>query len=54
MGVIAGVNAVNDGLICTIDAANFRSYSGPGNTANSGSFIFDDTNDYIDVPINPS
>jgi len=34
MGVIAGVNAVNDGLIFTIDAANFRSYSGSGNTAN--------------------
>jgi len=74
MGVIAGVNAVNDGLIFTIDAGNFRSYSGSGNTsnglvggiggtlvngigftsANSGSFIFDGTNDYIDVPINPS
>ena len=69
MGVIAGVNAVNDGLIFTIDAANFRSYSGSGNTANgliggiggtlvngvgfgttnNGYFIFDGTNDYIEV-----
>jgi hypothetical protein len=67
MGVVAGVNAVNDGLIFTIDAGNTRGYSGTGltynslysgigatlvngtgfTTSNSGSFIFDGTNDYV-------
>jgi hypothetical protein len=69
MGVIAGANINDDGLIFSLDAANFRSYSGSGLTSfglvggiggilvngvgytssNSGSFIFDGTNDYIDT-----
>ncbi len=70
MGVVAGVNAVNDGLIFTIDAGTTRGYPGTGLTYNSlysgigatlvngvgftssygGSFVFDGTNDYIEVP----
>jgi hypothetical protein len=69
MGVIAGANINDNGLIFSLDAANFRSYSGSGLTSfglvggiggtlvngvgftssNSGSFIFDGTNDYIDT-----
>jgi hypothetical protein len=69
MGVIAGANINDNGLIFSLDAANYRSYSGSGNTSfglvggiggtlvngvgfgstNSGYFIFDGTNDYIDV-----
>ena len=69
MGVIAGANINDDGLIFSLDAANFMSYSGSGLTSfglvggiggilvngvgytssNSGSFIFDGTNDYIDT-----
>ena len=68
MGIISGANLISDGLVYSLDAANFRSYSGSGLTsfglvggiggtlvngvgftsANSGSFIFDGTNDYID------
>jgi len=33
MGIISGVNAVNDGLIFSIDAGNIKSYPGTGNTA---------------------
>jgi hypothetical protein len=70
MGVIAGANINDNGLIFSLDAANYRSYSGSGNTSfglvggiggtlvngvgytstNGGSFIFDGSNDYIDVP----
>jgi hypothetical protein len=69
MGVIAGANINDNGLVFSLDAANFRSYSGSGLTSfglvggiggtlingvgftstNSGSFIFDGTNDYIPV-----
>ena len=69
MGIISGANVLNDGLVYSLDAANFRSYSGSGLTvgglisgvgatlingvgftsANSGSFIFDGTNDQITV-----
>ena len=68
MGIISGANLIDNGLIYSLDAANFRSYSGSGLTSNalvggigatlvngvgftsgnSGSFIFDGTNDYID------
>ncbi len=70
MGVIAGANINDNGLVFSLDAANFRSYSGSGLTSNglvggiggtlvngvgftstnSGSFIFDGTNDYINIP----
>ena len=70
MGTISGANLVTNGLIYSLDAANFRSYSGSGLTSNAlvggigatlvngvgftssntGSFIFDGTNDYINVP----
>ena len=33
MGVIAGANINDNGLIFSLDAANFRSYSGSGNTS---------------------
>jgi hypothetical protein len=69
MGISAGPSGVSDGLVFQLDAANLRSYSGSGNTANglvsgiggtlvngtgfssanNGSFVFDGTNDYIDV-----
>jgi hypothetical protein len=69
MGVIAGANINDNGLVFSLDAANFRSYSGSGLTSfglvggisgtlvngvgftstNGGSFIFDGTNDYIDL-----
>ena len=69
MGIISGANLISDGLVYSLDAANFRSYSGSGLTSNalvggigatlvnglgftssnSGSFIFDGTNDYIDT-----
>jgi len=74
MGIIAGANINDNGLIFSLDAANFRSYSGSGLTSfglvggiggtlvngvgftstNGGSFIFDGTNDRINLPINPS
>ena len=67
MGIISGANLSSDGLVYSLDAANFRSYSGSGLTsfglvggiggtlvngvgftsANSGSFIFDGTNDFV-------
>jgi hypothetical protein len=34
MGISAGPSAVSDGLVFQLDAANLRSYSGFGNTAN--------------------
>ena len=34
MGISAGPNSVSNGLVFQLDAANFRSYSGSGNTAN--------------------
>ena len=69
MGISAGPNSVSNGLVFQLDAANLRSYSGSGNTANglvsgiggtlvngvgftssnSGSFIFDGTDDYINI-----
>ena len=69
MGISAGPSGVSDGLVFQLDAANLRSYSGSGNTANGlvsgiggtlvngvgfssingGSFIFDGTNDYIEL-----
>ncbi len=69
MGVIAGANINDNGLIFSLDAANFRSYSGSGLTSfglvggiggtlvngvgfgstNGGYFIFDGTNDYIEL-----
>ena len=69
MGVIAGANINDNGLVFSLDAANFRSQSGSGLTSfglvgennctlvngvgftstNGGSFIFDGTNDYIDL-----
>jgi hypothetical protein len=72
MGTFAGPAIVMDGLVVYIDAANIKSYSGSGLTAdgliggiggtlvngvgvtssNSGSFIFDGSNDFINVPIN--
>jgi hypothetical protein len=33
MGTFAGANLNSDGLVISLDAANFRSYSGSGNTA---------------------
>ncbi len=33
MGVIAGANITDTGLVFSLDAANFRSYSGSGNTS---------------------
>jgi hypothetical protein len=70
MGLKHHPRVVTDGLVMYLDAANTRSYSGSGNTANgliggiggtlvngvgfgstnNGSFIFDGTNDYIDIP----
>jgi hypothetical protein len=70
MGISAGPSGVSDGLVFQLDAANFRSYSGSGNTANglvsgiggtlvngvgftssnNGSFFFDGTNNYINLP----
>ena len=69
MGISSGPSGVSDGLVFQLDAANLRSYSGSGNTANGlvsgiggtlvngvgfssingGSFIFDGTNDYIEL-----
>ena len=69
MGVIAGANINDNGLVYSLDAANFRSYSGSGLTsfglvggigatlvngtgfssANGGSFIFDGTNDFLNI-----
>jgi hypothetical protein len=69
MGIISGANLIDNGLVYSLDAANFRSYSGSGltsfglvggiggtlvngvgfGTTNSGSFIFDGSNDYIDL-----
>ena len=74
MGISAGPNGVSDGLVFQLDAANLRSYTGTGLTANGlvsgiggtlvngvgftssnyGSFIFDGTNDRINLPINAS
>jgi hypothetical protein len=34
MGISAGPNGISDGLVFELDAANFRSYSGSGLTAN--------------------
>ena len=70
MGIISGANILSDGLIYSLDAANFRSYSGSGlisnalvggigatlvngvgfTSSNGGSFVFDGTNDYINIP----
>ena len=33
MGIISGANILSDGLIYSLDAANFRSYSGSGITS---------------------
>jgi hypothetical protein len=69
MGVIAGANINDNGLVFSLDAANFRSYSGSGLTSNGlvggiggtlvngvgfgstnlGYFIFDGSNDYINI-----
>jgi hypothetical protein len=74
MGISAGPSGVSDGLVFQLDAANLRSYSGSGNTANglvsgiggtlvngvgftssnSGSFIFDGTDDYINISSLPA
>ena len=35
MGIISGANLVSNGLIYSLDAANFRSYSGSGLTSNA-------------------
>jgi hypothetical protein len=35
MGIISGANILSDGLIYSLDAANFRSYSGSGITSNA-------------------
>ena len=71
MGISAGPSGVSDGLVFQLDAANLRSYTGTGLTANglvsgiggtlvngvgfsstnNGSFFFDGTNDYINIPI---
>jgi hypothetical protein len=71
MGTVAGAAIFMNGLVAYIDAANVKSYSGSGVTANSltsnllatltndvgfgttnlGSFNFDGTNDFINVPI---
>jgi len=71
MGVKAGPRIVKDGLVMYLDAANTRSYSGSGLTANgliggiggtlvngtgfgtsnNGSFIFDGSNDYLEIPL---
>ena len=70
MGLAHSPSIISDGLVFYLDAANRRSYSGSGNTANAlvggiggtlvngvgftssnnGTFIFDGTNDYINVP----
>ena len=70
MGISAGPSGVSDGLVFQLDAANLRSYSGSGITANglisgiggtlvngvgftssnNGSFFFDGTNNYINLP----
>lgn len=70
MGLAHSPSIISDGLVFYLDAANRRSYSGSGNTANglvsgiggtlvngtgfssanNGSFFFDGTNDYINVP----
>ena len=70
MGLAHSPSIISDGLILYLDAANRRSYSGSGNTANglvggiggtlvngtgfssanNGSFFFDGTNDYINLP----
>ena len=70
MGLKHHPRVVTNGLVYYLDAANTRSYSGSGNTANgliggiggtlvngtgfssvnSGSFLFDGTNDYLSVP----
>jgi hypothetical protein len=70
MGIAYNTSIVPDGLVFALDAANSRSYSGSGTTANGliggiggtlvngvgftstnyGSFVFDGTNDYINVP----
>jgi hypothetical protein len=70
MGLKHHPRVVTDGLVMYLDAANPRSYSGSGLTANglvggiggtlvngvgfgttnNGSFIFDGTNDYINIP----
>ena len=70
MGIISGANLIDNGLVYSLDAANFRSYSGSGLTSNAlvggigatlvngvgftssngGSFVFDGTNDYINIP----
>jgi hypothetical protein len=70
MGIAYNTSIVSDGLVFALDAANSRSYSGSGTTANAliggiggtlvngvgftstnnGSFVFDGTNDYINVP----
>jgi hypothetical protein len=34
VGISAGPSGVSDGLVFQLDAANLRSYSGSGNTAN--------------------
>jgi hypothetical protein len=74
MGIDYNNIIVSDGLVFYIDAANPRSYSGTGLTANglvggigatlingvgftssnNGSFIFDGSDDRINLPINPS
>ena len=70
MGIISGANLIDNGLVYSLDAANFRSYSGSGlisnalvggigatlvngvgfTSSNGGSFVFDGTNDYINIP----
>ena len=35
MGIISGANLISDGLVYSLDAANFRSYSGSGLTSNA-------------------
>ena len=35
MGIISGANLIDNGLIYSLDAANFRSYSGSGLTSNA-------------------
>ena len=35
MGIISGANLIDNGLVYSLDAANFRSYSGSGLTSNA-------------------
>jgi hypothetical protein len=74
MGISAGPSGVSDGLVFQLDAANLRSYSGTGLTANglvsgiggtlvngvgftssnNGSFVFDGTDDYLNISSLPA